>query len=65
MTKKVYEYISLFIDKNFNVYFDSFQIEFIPPEILKKKSTINQLLTIFLEYEIMILSRVDFIVSLS
>ena len=36
MTKKVYEYISLFIDKNFNVYFDSFRIEFIPPEILKK-----------------------------
>ena len=67
MTKKVYEYISLFIDKNSNVYFDSFEIEFISPEIIiiKKKSRINQLLKIFLECEIIILSRVDFIVSLS
>ena len=36
MTKKVYDYISLFIDRNSNVYFYSFGIEFIPPEMLNK-----------------------------
>ena len=36
MTKKVYDYISLFIDRNYNVYFESFGIEFIPPEMLNK-----------------------------
>ena len=42
----------------------SFEIEYIPQELLKK-SEINQLLTIYLEYKIMMLLCVDCIVLLS
>ena len=57
---KATHWLSLFINKNAAVYFDSFGIEYIPQEVLK----INQLLTICLEYKIMNLSCVDFIVLL-
>ena len=57
-------YVSLFIDRNLAVYFDSFGMEYIPQEILNKIK-INQLLTIYLEYKIIILLCMDFIVSLS
>ena len=56
-------WVSLFIDKNTDVYFDSFGNEYIPQDVLKK-SKINQLLTSYLEYNLMILYCVDFIVSL-
>ena len=56
-------WVSLFIDKNLAVYSDSFEIEYIPKK--KTKSKINQLLTIYLEYEIMNLLCVDFIILLS
>ena len=39
-------YVSLFIDRNLAVYFDSFGMEYIPQEILNKIK-INQLLTIY------------------
>ena len=54
----------MFIDRKKAVYFDSFRIEYIPQEVLKKSKT-NQLLTIHLECKIMNLLCVDFIVSLS
>ena len=57
-------WFSLFIDRNTAAYFDSFGIEYIPQEVFKKKSKINQLLTIYLEYQIMSLLCVDLIVSL-
>ena len=57
-------WVSLFIEINTAVYFDSFEIEYIPQEILKK-TKVNQFLTIYLEYKMMILLSVDFIVSLS
>ena len=38
--------------KNTAAYFDSFGIEYIPQEVLKK-TKINQLLTIYLKYKIM------------
>ena len=63
-SKETY-WASLFIDINAAVYFDSFGIDYIPLELLKKKSKINRLLTIYLEYKIMNLLCVDFIVSLS
>ena len=56
-------WVSLFIDKNTDVYFDSFGNEYIPQDVLKK-SKINQPLTSYLEYNLMILYCVDFIVSL-
>ena len=57
-------WISLFIERNIAVYFDSLGMEYIPQEVLKK-SKINQLLTIYLEYKITNLLYVDFIVLLS
>ena len=56
-------WVSLFIGKNTDVYFDSFGNEYIPQDVLKK-SKINQPLTSYLEYNLMILYCVDFIVSL-
>ena len=63
MTKKCKEthWVSLFIDRNTAIYFDSFEIEFIPQEVLNKIREINQLHTIYLEYKIMNLLYVDFI----
>ena len=57
-------WVSLFINRNTAVYLDSFAVEYIPQEILTK-SEINQLLTIYLEYKIMNLLCVDFIVPIS
>ena len=45
-------WVSLFIDRNIGVYFNSFRMEYIPEEVLKK-SKINQLVTISLEFKIM------------
>ena len=56
-------WVSLFNDKNTDVYFDSFGNEYIPQDVLKK-SKIKQPLTSYLEYNLMILYCVDFIVSL-
>ena len=56
-------WVWLFIDRNATVGFDSFGNEYISQEIFKK-SKINQLLTIYLEYKIMNLLYVCFIVSL-
>ena len=53
-------WISLFINKNTAVYFYSFEIEYIPQEILNKIW-----ITIYIKYKIMNLLCVDFIVSLS
>ena len=59
------QWFSLFLNRNRAVYFDSFGIKYIPPEVLKK-SKINQLLTIYEQHmKIMNLLYVDFIVSLS
>ena len=57
-------WVSLFIDRNLAVYFDSFIIEYISQEVLNKirDKSITQ---IYLEYKIMNLLCVDFIVSLS
>ena len=57
-------WVSLFINKNVAIYFDSFGIDYIPQEVLKKSKT-NQLLTLYLEYKIMNPLCVDFIVSFS
>ena len=57
-------WVSLFIDRNTAVYFDSFGIEHIPLEGLNKIKD-NQLLTIYLEYKMMNILCVDFIVLLS
>ena len=57
-------WVSLFIDKNVAIYFDSFGIEYSPQEVLNKIGDI-QLLTIYLAFNIMNLLCVDFIVSLS
>ena len=56
--------VTLFIDRNTTGYFDSFEIEYILQNVLSKvkdKSVIKN----YLEYKIMILFWVDFIVSLS
>ena len=59
------QWFSLFLNRNRAVYFDSFGIKYITPEVLKK-SKINQLLTIYEQHmKIMNLLYVDFIVSLS
>ena len=58
------EHIVAFIDRNTTIYFDSYGIEYIPLKV-STKSKINQLLTICLEYKIMNLLCVNFIVSLS
>ena len=57
-------WVAFFIDRNTAVYFDFFGIEYIPPEVETKSQT-NQLLTIYLEYWLMNLLCVDFIVWLS
>ena len=44
-------WVSLFIGRNAAVYFDYFRIEYILQEVISK---INQLLTIYLEYKIML-----------
>ena len=54
-------WVSLFIHKSGAIYFDSFGNGCIPQEVLNK-SEINKLLTIYLEYKIMNLLCVDFIV---
>ena len=53
---------SLFINKGKAVYFDSFAIEYISEEVTSK---INQSHTIHLEYKIIILLRLNFVVLLS
>ena len=55
-----------FIDRNVAAYFDFFGIEYIQLfgiEYIPQQNP-NQLLTIYLEYKIMNLLRVDFFVSL-
>ena len=44
-------WVSLFVDRNTAVYFDPFLIEYTPEKVFKK-SQMNQLLTICLEYKI-------------
>ena len=61
---KLTHWVSLFNDKNAAVHFDSFGIDYITQEVLNKvkdKST----LTTFLEYYLMTLLCVNFIVSYS
>ena len=57
-------WVSLCIDRNFDVYFDSCRLILFQNKY-NTKSKINQLLTIYLEYKIINLLCVDFIVSLS
>ena len=57
-------WVSLFIDRNAAVYFDSFGFEYIPLEVLKKSKT-SQLLKICLEHNVKNLLCVVFIVLLS
>ena len=56
--------VSLFIDGNRVLYFDCFGVEYIPQEVSNKIKD-KSILTIYLEYKIMNLLCVDFIVSLS
>ena len=63
-SSKVTYWVSLFIDRNVAAYFDFFGIEYITQEYIPQQNP-NQLLTIYLEYKIMNLLRVDFTVSLS
>ena len=53
----------LFTDRNVAIYFDPNGIEYTPKKNIKQE--INQLFTIYLEYKIMNLLCVDFVVSLS
>ena len=53
------QWVSLFTIINLAVYFDSFGIEYISPEVL------NKIKDKYLEYKIMILLRVDFFTLLS
>ena len=46
-------WVSLFIDRNTAVYFDSFGIEHNPQDVLNKKT--NQSYTTYLEYNLMTL----------
>ena len=62
-SKKKTHLVSLFIDKNVTVYFDSFGIEYILLEVLSKIR--NILLAIYLKYKIMNLLCSTFIASLS
>ena len=62
-SKETYWVLS-FADGNTAVYFDSFGIEYISQEVLKKIKD-KSLFTIYLENKIMILLGVDFIVLLS
>ena len=55
--------VSLFIDVSRAVYFDSFR-EYVPYKVFNKIRD-NQLLTIYLEYKIIIILCVDFIVLFS
>ena len=54
----------IFIDTNTAVYFDSFDTEYTPQEVIKK-SKIHLSNTIYSEYKITNLLCKDFIVSLS
>ena len=64
---KEIHWVSLFIEVNTALYFDSFGIEYITQEVLNKiwESEINQLFTIYLKYKITIPLCVDHIVLLS
>ena len=64
MTNKRTHRVLIFIDRNTAVYFDSFGIEYIPHDVLNKIK-INLSLTTYLEYNLMILRCVGFIVLLS
>ena len=57
-------WVSLFIDRNTVVYFDSLGMEYIPEEVLTKIKLANIKLTMHLEYKIMILICVTFIAFL-
>ena len=56
-------WVSLFIDRNTAVYFDSFGIEYIPKEVSNKIK--DKSITTYLEYNLMILLCVDFLLLLS
>ena len=58
-------WVSLFIDRNIAVYFDSFEIEYIFHKKYEAKSKMNQSLTRYLEYSLMILLCANCIVLLS
>ena len=58
------DWVLLFVDRYTAVYLDSFGIEYRPQVVLNKIRD-NQLLTVYLEYKIIVLLRVDFMVSLS
>ena len=57
-------WVSLFIDRNTAMYFDSFGIEYIPQKVLHKIRD-KSITTIYLENKIINLLCVDFIASLS
>ena len=57
-------WVLLSVDRHTAVRFSVFEIEYIPQEVLNKIK-INQLLTIYLEYQIMNLLGVKFILLLS
>ena len=60
-----YYWVSLFIDKNAAVSFDSSGISYIPQKLLSKITRINLLLTTYNEYSLMTLFCVEFFVLLS
>ena len=62
--RKGAHWTSLFINKSTAAYFNSFAIEYIPQEVLNKIKD-KSMLTMYLEYKIMNLLCVDFIVLLS
>ena len=55
-------WVSLFIGRNTAVYLDSFGIEYLLSKSIKPIKKLNQLQAIYLEYKIMIVLYVDFIV---
>ena len=57
-------WVSLFIDRNTVVYFDSLGMEYIPEEVLTKIKLASIKLTMHLKYKIMILICVTFIAFL-
>ena len=61
---KVTHWLSLFIEINTAVCFDSFGIEYIPQQVLQKIK-VKSITHIYLEYNLMILLCADFIVLLS
>ena len=58
-------WLSFFIDRNTALYFDSFGIENIPQEVLNKIKDKSMTHKIYVEYKIMNLLCVDFVVPLS